>query len=134
MPLSQEELTEGLDLYYSSIRQKQKSKSGLLTHEDAAQSVANEIPTLWEQGVRDLRNSLDIDLHLLATKLQDKDPFNQDDMEQALELIDRQLADIIREWQPQDPTFENTIIPYNYNGNSKEFWELYDSLKKKGFL
>ena len=133
--LPPEELTEGLDLYYSAVRQKQKSKSGLISHEQASQAVvANDIPREWAQGLKDLQSSLDLDLYELAGRLKDKDPLDPDDMEQAVELIDRQLANVIKEWLPYDPSFENTIIPVNFNGDSQQFWRLHDSLKKKGFL
>jgi hypothetical protein len=57
-----------------------------------------------------------------------------DDMLSAIDKIDKELAALIKKWEPQDSTFENTIIPYNYGGNRNEFWEFYNSLKKKGFL
>ena len=61
-------------------------------------------------------------------------PLDPDDMEKAVEEIDKELAAIIREWESKDPSFENTIIKYNFNGGKEEFWKLYDSLKNKGFL
>jgi hypothetical protein len=132
--LPPEEQVKGLDLYYTAVREKQKSKSGLITHEQAARAVANDIPKEWEQGLKELQSSLDLDLYELTGRLRSKDPLNPVEMEQAVEEIDRQLANIIKRWEPQDPSFEPTIISYNYNGNSKEFWELYNGLKKKDFL
>ena len=121
MPLSPEQRIEGLDLFYTAVRQKQKSKSGLISHEQAAQAVANDIPVLWKQGLKDLQSSLDLSLHELAGRLKGKDPLDPNDMEQAVAEIDKELADMIKQWESKDPTFENTIIKYNYGGNSKEF-------------
>ncbi len=119
----------------AEIRKKKRENNGALKNVDNMDAyleiINNDIPKQWEQGLKDLAS---VDLEL-AMKWKDKKlPGTYENLSSVIDDLEKELADIIKKWEPQDPTLENTIIPYSFGGNAKEFWEFYNSLKKKGLL
>jgi hypothetical protein len=130
LSLTPEQRVQSLDRFYTAIRKKIREKGGLITQDEAIRQIMNvDIPNQLEQTLKDIsKNDPDVAARL-RSNISGVDLFTS-----LTDQADKELAAIIKRWEPVDPTFENTIIPYNYGGNAKEFWEFYNSLKKKGFL
>jgi hypothetical protein len=107
-----------------------RQRTGLITQDEAVRQLMNvDIPNQLERALKDIsKNDPDVAARL-RSKISGLDLFTS-----LTDQADKELAAIIKRWEPVDPTFENTIISYNYGGNAKEFWEFYNSLKRKGFL
>ncbi len=133
--ISSEEFAKMIFDTQAEIRKKKRENNGALKNVDDIDAyleiINNDIPKQWEHGVKDLAS---VDFGLAARLKDKKIQGTYEDVSSVIDELEKELAAIIKKWEREDPTFENTIIPYNYGGDRKEFDELVARLKKKGFL
>ncbi len=133
--ISPEEFAKIVFDIQSEIRKKKRENNGALMNVDNfdvyLEIINNDIPKQLEQALKELES---VDFGLAMRLKEKKIPGTYEQASSVIDETEGELAAMIKKWEPEDPSFENTIIPVNYKGNKEEFWKFYDHLKKKGFL
>jgi Salt tolerance down-regulator len=76
LSLTPEERTQYLDDYYTAIREKMKSKSGLITHDEAIKEIINvDFPKIKEEAIKEAEQNGRFDI---AEDLKRKERFGID--------------------------------------------------------